>query len=205
MSQLRGPSTLPLSLGELQHVANIQLHDAWQRQLVETLVIFLRTEAPQHGYGQSEVATALADGTWAALWPTLGMKEGEFPARQQTPKAAKAGPPGACFKSGLHGHWARECNMQQSQPSQQSHSQWPPAQAQAPRGRPAGGFSLHGDQTLYTGFSTGRTHDARGPPPYPRVQCNGMHWSFHPCPHGGVAALAPAASPSARPPTPAAL
>ena len=76
LSQLRGPLTPPLLLGELQRVANTQLHYAWQRQLVETLVIFLRTEAPQQGYGQSEVATVLADGTWAALWPTLGIKEG---------------------------------------------------------------------------------------------------------------------------------
>ena len=43
------------------------------RQLVETAVIFVRTGAPQHGYGQSEVATVLADGTWVALWPTLGL------------------------------------------------------------------------------------------------------------------------------------
>ena len=63
LSQLRAPSTLPLSLGELQWVANTQLHYAGQCQLAETLVIFLRTEAPQHGCGQSEVATALADGT----------------------------------------------------------------------------------------------------------------------------------------------
>ena len=76
-------------------MANTQLHYAWQRQLVETLVIFLRTEAPQHRYGQCEVATALADATWAALWPTPGMTEGEFPARQQTPQATKAGPLGA--------------------------------------------------------------------------------------------------------------
>ena len=74
LAQLRGPSIPQLSLGELQRVANVQLHYAWQRQLVETLVIFLRSEAPQQGYGQSEVATALADGTWAALWPTLGIQ-----------------------------------------------------------------------------------------------------------------------------------
>ena len=45
-------------------------------------MIFLRTEAPQPGYGQSEVVTALTDGTRAALWTTLGMKTGEFPACQ---------------------------------------------------------------------------------------------------------------------------
>ena len=115
LAQLRGYSVPQLSLGELQRVVNMQLHYAWQRQLVETLVFFLRSQAPQQGYGQSEVAAALADGTWAALWPTLGIKEGEFPARQQTPQAAKAGLPGACFKCGVHGHWARECNNQHSQ------------------------------------------------------------------------------------------
>ena len=132
LAQLRGPSVPQLSLSELQRIANVQLRYAWQRQLVETLVIFLRSEAPQQGYGQSEVATALADGTWAALWPTLGIQEGEFPARQQTPPAAKAGPPGACFKCGLHGHWARECNNQQSQSqsSQQSQPQSQPQVAQ---------------------------------------------------------------------------
>ena len=110
LAQLHGPSVPQLSPGELQRVANAQLHYSWQRQLVETPVIFLRCEAPQHGYGQSEVTIAMANGTWAALWPTPGIKEGEFSARQQTPQAAKAGPPGACFKCGLHGHWARECN-----------------------------------------------------------------------------------------------
>ena len=204
LSQLRGPSIPQLSLGELQRVANTQLHYAWQRQLVKTLVIFLRTEAPQQGYGQSEVATALVDGTWAALWPTLGIKEGEFPVRQQTPQTAKAGPPGACFKCGLHGQWARECNMQQSQSSQQSQPQWPPTlvQAQAPRGRPAGGFSVHGDQTLCTAFSTGRTYDARGPPPYPCVRCNGMHWSFHPCPTGAQQPPQQQPAPQPGPPPP---
>ena len=114
MSHIRGPSTPLLSVGALQRVAKTQLHYAWQRQLVETLVIFLRTEAPQHGYGQSEVATALAGGTWAPLWLTLGLKAGEFLAHQQMPSAPKAGPPGVCFKCGKHGRWARECALQQS-------------------------------------------------------------------------------------------
>ena len=92
-------------------------------------MIFVRTEAPHHGYGQSEVAATLADGTWAALSPTLGLKAHEFPARQQTPQAPKAGPPGACFKCGMHGHWAHECTLQQSQSSQQSQPQWQLAQA----------------------------------------------------------------------------
>ena len=82
LSRLRGPSVPQLSLGELQRVANTQLQYAWQRQLVETHVIFLRSEAPQQGYGHSEVATALAYSTRAALWPTVGIKEGEFPTRQ---------------------------------------------------------------------------------------------------------------------------
>ena len=46
LAQLRGPSVPQLPLGELQRVANVQLCYAWQRQLVETLVIFLRSEAP---------------------------------------------------------------------------------------------------------------------------------------------------------------
>ena len=114
LSHCWGPSTPPLSLGEVQRVANTQLHYAWKRQLVETPPIFLRTEALQHGYGQSEVAMAPADGIWAALWPTLGLKAGEFPARQQTPQAPKAGTFGACFKCGMHGHWAHECTLQPS-------------------------------------------------------------------------------------------
>ena len=104
LSQLRGPSTPSLSLRELQRVANTQLHYAWQRQLVETLIIFPGTDAPQHGYGQSEVALALADGTWAAVWPTLALNAGEFWACQQTPQAPEEGPPGAYFKCGMHGH-----------------------------------------------------------------------------------------------------
>ena len=209
LAQLRGPSVPQLSPGELQRVANVQLRYAWQRQLVETLVIFLRSEAPQQGYGQSEVATALADGTWAALWPTLGIQEGEFPARQQTPLAAKAGPPGACFKCGLHGHWARECNNQQShsQSSQQSQPQWQPqvAQPQGPRGRPAGGFSVHGDQTLYTAFSTGRTYDARAPPPPPMREVQRHALVVPPLPFWGAAARPAAAGPSGGPPAPPAL
>ena len=45
LAQLRGPSVPQLSLGELQRVANMQLHYAWQCQVVETLFIFLRSEA----------------------------------------------------------------------------------------------------------------------------------------------------------------
>ena len=138
-------------------------------------MIFLRTEATQHGYGQSEVATTLADGIWTALWPTLGLKAGEFPVCLQMLQAPKAGPPGACFKCGMHGHWARECTLQQSHLSQQSQPQWQPVQTQvqALRGRPAGGFSVQGDWTLCTTFSAGRTYDARGPHPYPCVRCRG--------------------------------
>ena len=44
------------------------------------------------------MATTLADGTWAALWLTLGLKAGEFAARQQAPQAPKVAPPGVCFK-----------------------------------------------------------------------------------------------------------
>ena len=100
--------------------------------------------------------------------------------------ARKFGPPGACFKCGLHGHWARKSIMQQSQAPQQTQPQWQPilAPMQSLRGRPASGFSVHGDQTLYTAFSTGRKYDVCGPPPYPCVGFNGMHWSSHPCPTG---------------------
>ena len=59
---------------------------------------------------------------------------------------------------------------------------------------------MHGDQTLYTAFNTGRTYDARGPPPYPCVRCNGMHWSFHPDPTG--AQQPPQQQPAPRPPQP---
>ena len=76
--------------------------------------------------------------------------------------------------------------MQQSHSSQQSQSQWQPApaQVQAPRRCPAGGFLVQGDQTLYTALSTGHSYGALRPPPYPCLPCNGMHWSFHPCPAG---------------------
>ena len=59
---------------------------------------------------------------------------------------------------------------------------------------------MHGDQTLYTAFITGRAYDARGPPPYPCVRCNGMHWSFHPCFTG--AQQPPSSRPLRRAPTP---
>ena len=84
-------------------MANTRLHYAWQSQPVETIVIFLRAEAP-HGYGQSKIAAALADGTWAAMGPTLGLKAGEFPARQQTSQAPRADVPRVCFKRNMHGH-----------------------------------------------------------------------------------------------------
>ena len=64
----------------------------------------VRTEAPRHIYGQSKVATAVADGPLVVVWLTLRMKEGDFPARHQTPQAAKVGLPRACFKCGPHGH-----------------------------------------------------------------------------------------------------
>ena len=50
LSQRRGPSIPPLSLGKLQQVVNNPLLYAKQRQLVETLVIYLRADTSEYGY-----------------------------------------------------------------------------------------------------------------------------------------------------------
>ena len=189
LAQLRGPSVPQLSLGELQRVANMQLHYAWQRQLVETLVVFLRSEAPQQGYGQSEVPTALADGTWAALWPTLGIQEGEFPARQQTPQAAKAGPPGACFKCGLQATGranATTSNPSPSPPSSRNRNGSRRWLSRRHRGGARQGGSLSTETRPCTRCLVPGARMTRVPPPPPQPcpRCNGMHWSFHPCPTG---------------------
>ena len=77
-----------------------------------------------------------------------------------------------------------------------------------------GGFGIADDQTFYTAYSTGRTYDAKGPPPYLFIRCNEMHLSWTLCPTFGQLnppsawvplAAHPVASPSPSPPHPAAL
>ena len=111
------------------------------------------------------------------------------------PQPSEGGVPGACFKCGMDGHWARHCANQahvagsnhpppQPMPSQQfafSASRQPVRQPARP-GLYCGGFTQVGAQTLYTAFSTGRTYNAAGPPPYPCVRCSKMHWRWEGCP-----------------------
>ena len=63
--------------------------------------------------------------------------------------------------------------VQQSKASTQ-----PPIPVQVPTSVRHGGFTQVGAQTLYTTYSTGRTYDASGPPPYPCSKCGCMHWSW---------------------------
>ena len=165
-------------------MANTQLHDAWQRQLVKMLVIFPRTVAAQHGCGQSQVATALADGTLAALLPTLGMKVGEFPARQQTPQAK--GLP-QIRRQKRHARPLGASVHDTAVPV------LPAVRAAAAAGvglragpvRAPGGWVLGtgGPDLVHIAHHRSHVRHARASP-YPCVRCNSMHWWFHPCPTG---------------------
>ena len=53
--------------------------------------------------------------------------------------------------------------------------------SQPSQGSRHAGFTVKGDQTLYTAYNTGRTYDAHEPPSYPCITFGGMHWSWQPC------------------------
>ena len=90
----------------------------------------------------------------------------------QTPAPA---PPGACFRCGMHGHWARDCAG-----GGQGRA---PSVASSVASLYRGGFSTVGSQSLYTAHSTGRTYEATAPPPYPCFRCGCNHWALGgPCP-----------------------
>ena len=125
-----------------------------------------------------------------------------FQAAPQVPLQQMArthpGPPGACFRCGMFGHWSRDCAtaapMQQqlrTEMLQEPTAQWPQAM-NIPQAHTApasvasapprtGGFTQVGAHTIYTAHTTGRQCDASGPPPYPCSICQGNHWSWQPC------------------------
>ena len=200
LAQLRGPSVPQLSLGELQRVANAQLHYAWQRYLVETLVIFLRSDAPQQGYDQSQVATTLSDGTWATLWRTLGIKEGELPPRRPL-RGAPLGPASSagCTASG-------RANATCSSPSPLSSRSRNGSRSWRSR-RPRVGARQKG--SLCTGIRPCTRRSVPGarmtradPPPLPVREVQRHAPVVPPLPYWGAAAPPAAAGPSGGPPAP---
>ena len=156
----------------------------------------------------SKVARAgwtLAEYVWRLWYCSVDSPAHATSGRLQVPAPTKAplrpggGPQGACFHFGLCGPWARDCDRgvpafgpqpcqapphlaAVSSPSAQGPtqlSQQVPMNIPAPRWK--GGFTQVGVQTLYTAFSTGRTYDASGPPPYPCSKCGLMHWPWQGC------------------------
>ena len=192
--ELQLPKVPPLSEGELAKIAAGQLPWLWQQELVQALSTWLKTEDPV-GRGNAVVETLwkvvyrdcqptpthpagaaarpAPQGWYAqAQQPTPSQTQAPAPAQAQAPAPA---PPGACFRCGLHGHWARDCAS-----GTQGRA---PSVAGSVAGSYRGGFSTMGSQSLYTAHSTGRTYDATGPPPYPCFRCGRNHWAVGgPCP-----------------------
>ena len=134
--ELQLPKVPPLSEGELAMITAGQLPWLWQQELVQALSTWLKAEDPV-GRGNAVVETVWKvvyrdcqptpthpDGAAARPAPqgwyaqaqqpapsqtqaqTQAQTQTQAPARAQAPAPA---PPGACFRCGLHGHWARDC------------------------------------------------------------------------------------------------
>jgi hypothetical protein len=219
LADLRGPSVPPLSMGALNQISETPLPWVWQRDSFLALLKYLKSEPAQ----LLHAGWSLAEEQWRVLYKSQRNTAGPFQARAQsqprsgTPAASarpSGCPPGACFRCGMHGHWARDCtepvpgashplgdtqgpadtaSQTSTQPARSSHMPEPHF------GR-RGGFTQVGSQTLYTAFSTGRTYDASGPPPYPCIKCGQMHWSWQGCPTHAAPRPDPPSPPQAPPP-----
>ena len=219
--ELQLPKVPPLSEGELAKITAGQLPWLWQQELVQALSTWLKAEDPV-GRGNAVVeavwkvvyrdcqptpthpagaaARPAPQGWFAqAQQPTPSQTQAQTQAQTQTQAPAQAqapapAPPGACFRCGMHGHWARDCAS-----GTQGRA---PSVAGSVAGSYRGGFSTVGSQSLYTAHSTGRTYDATGPPPYPCFRCGRNHWAVGgPCP--APPAQAPPPFPAGPAPAPA--
>ena len=126
--ELQLPKVPTLSEGELTKIASGQHPWLWQQELIQTLNTWLKTEdpvgkgnalveavwkvvyrdcqpAPTHPAGAA--ARPAPQGWYAqAQQPAPQQAQTQPPPQAQTPAPA---PPGACFRCGMHGHWARDC------------------------------------------------------------------------------------------------
>ena len=178
--ELQLPKVPPLSEGELTKIASGQHPWLWQQELIQALNTWIKTEDPigkantlvetvwKVVYRDSQPAPTHRAGAAARPAPQGWYAQAQQPAPQQaqTQPSAQAqtpalGPPGACFRCGMHGHWARDCASGGQVRAR--------SVAGSVAGSYRGGFSTVGSQSLYTAHSTGRTYDATAPPPRTRV------------------------------------
>ena len=198
LQELRGPRVPAFSHEAMTRLVGRPLPWVWQRDAVHALHRYVKTDTSK----AARAGWTLAEDVWRLLYRSADSRAPASSGRQQVPALTKAplrpsgGPPGACVRCGLYGHWARDCDrgvpafgpqpsqappqqvVESSQPSQgpTQLSQQVPVNIPAPRRK--GGFTQVGAQTLYTVFSTGRTYNASGPPPYPCSKCGLLHWSW---------------------------
>ena len=214
LQELRGPAVPMLDHAALLKLMDSKLPWVWQRDVTQALLRFIKSETTV----LARAGQTLARDVWRALYRTAESQSHASPGRSTAVPGTfvpPSGPPGPCFRCGFHGHWARDCATAApvSHPSQPppapgfasqapsaanpSLSQSAPLPVPTPTRR--GGFTQIGSQTLYTAYSTGRTYDASGPPPYPCSRCSKMHWSWQGCPPPNPS---PAAPPGAQPAAP---
>ena len=213
MQGLRGPRVPAFSHEAMTRLAGGPLPWVWQRDAVHALRRFVKTDTSK----AARARWTLAEDVWRLLYRSADSPGPASSGRQQMPGPTKVplrpggGPPGACFRCGLYGHWARDCDrgvpafgpqLPQAPPHLAAESSQPtqgPTQLsqQVPVNIPApgwkGGFTQVGAQTLFTVYSTGRTYDASGPPPYPCSKCGLMHWSWQGCPAPSASSSVPLA------------
>ena len=181
----------------MTHLARGPLPWLWQRDAVHALRRFVKRDTSK----AVRAGWTLAEDVWRLLYRSADSPGAASSGRQQMPGPTKAplrlggGPPGACFRCGLYGHWARDCDrsvtafgphpsqaslqpaVELSQPTQRRTQLSQQVFVKVPAPGRKGGFTQVGAQTLYTAYSTGKTYISA-------LRYWGPSWSIPSCRHG---------------------
>ena len=109
--RLRGPCAAPFTLSIVQLMGTAPLLWVWRCNMLAALI----------HYGKADAAKAHGtQSIWQVLYSSVELLRPGYAAQMQRTSVAKpsaqrnGGPPGACFRCGMYGHWARSCVAQLS-------------------------------------------------------------------------------------------
>ena len=111
LADMRGPFIPPFTIHALNQSAMGPLPGVWQHDAVLALSKFAKTGPTHHAWA----GQALAEELWRLLYKAHQTSGAGLPARPQGPDQPSSGarlvggPIRACFRCGLHCHWARDC------------------------------------------------------------------------------------------------